>query len=154
LLNEFRDITTSGNNIPSPITTGEFKIRLTSDKEIKYRPYRLSIAERETVRTLIKDLMDNSIIRPSQSPYASPALLVRKKNGEPRLVVDFRALNRMTVKDRKCHSKWFTTDMAAGFHQIKVHPDSVEKLAFITPEGQFEYLRMPFDLANAPSIFQ
>jgi hypothetical protein len=110
--------------------------------------------------------MDNSIIRPSQSPYAGPALLVRKKNGEPRLVIDFRALNRITVKDRfplpriddqidlLSHSKWFTTlDMAAGFHQIKVHSDSVEKFAFITPEGQFEYLRVPFGLANAPCSF-
>lgn len=167
LLHEFQDITTSGNKVPSLITTGEFKIRLTSDKEIKYRPYRLSMAERKIVGEIIEDLLKNSIIRPSQSPYASPVLLVRKKNGEPRLVCDFRALNRITVKDRfplpriddqidrLSGSKYFTTlDMAAGFHQIKVHPESVEKLAFITPDGQFEYLRMPFGLANAPSIFQ
>lgn len=167
LLLEFNDISSSGNKIPTPITTGEFKIRLTSDTEIKFRPYRFSMVERETVRNLIDDLIKNEIIRPSNSPYASPAFLVKKKNGDSRLVCDFRALNRITVKDRYplpriddqidqlSNKKYFTTlDMAAGFHQIKVHPDSVEKLAFVTPDGQFEYLRMPFGLANAPSIFQ
>ncbi|VEN56960.1 unnamed protein product [Callosobruchus maculatus] len=167
LLLEFKDISTSGNKVPTPITTGEFKIRLTSDAEIKFRPYRFSIAEKETIRNLVGDLLENGIIRPSNSPYASPAFLVQKKNGGSRLVCDFRALNRITVKDRfplpriddqidlLSNKKYFTTlDMAAGFHQIKVHPDSVEKLAFITPDGQFEYLRMPFGLANAPSIFQ
>jgi hypothetical protein len=57
--------------------------------------------------------------------------------------------------DRLSGSTYFTTlDMAAGFHQIPIHPDSIEKLAFVTPDGQYEYLRMPFGLANASSIYQ
>jgi hypothetical protein len=81
ILNEFKGMATTGTKIPTPITIGEFKIKLTSDKKIKYRPYRLSASERDTLKNLIQDLIDNSIIQPSRSPYASPCLLllVKKK---------------------------------------------------------------------------
>lgn len=83
------------------------------------------------------------------------------------MCVDYRELNDNTIPDRyplplisdqinRLHGGHYFTklDMASGFHQIPVHPDSIERTAFITPEGQFEYLTMPFGLRNAPSVFQ
>src|SRR5699024_6653908 len=104
---------------------------------------------------------------PSTSPYASPILLVTKKNGDYRMCVDFRKLNSKTIKerfllpriddqiDKLVEQKYFTTlDLMSGYHQVPVEPESRKFTAFVTPDAQFEYNRMPFGLCNAPSIFQ
>lgn len=131
------------------------------------RPYRLSPTERDVVRSKINELLNANIIKPSCSPYASPIILVRKKDGSDRICVDYRELNSNTVPDKyplplisdqinRLHgAHYFTSlDMASGFHQIPVNLDSIEKTAFVTPEGQYEYLTMPFGLINAPSVYQ
>lgn len=149
------------------VTTGEMHIRLTNDAPVNYRPYKLSHDEKLRVRSIVNDLLEKGIIRRSESQYASPILLVRKKDSSDRMVVDYRALNAVTLKDRyplpliddhidrlgKC--KYFSAlDMVTGFHQIRVSEGSVHKTAFVTPEGHFEYLKMPYGLANAPVVYQ
>lgn len=113
------------------------------------------------------DLLEKGIIRKSESEYASPILLVKKKNGSDRMVVDYRALNQITVKirhplplindhvDMLGEAKWFRAlNMVAGFHQLKVSEDFIHKTAFVTPEGHYEYCKMHYGLANDPVIYQ
>lgn len=111
------------------------------------------------MRNIIRELLDKKIIyyiRESESEYSSPILLVKKKDGSDRMCVDYRALNAITVKDRYSlpliddyvdrlgKSEYFTSiDMATGFHQIKMDNDSIPLTGFVTPEGHFEYLKMP-----------
>lgn len=145
----------------------EMTIQIGEDKPFTYRPYRMSINEKEKVRTIIDDLLKADIIRESQSPYASPILLVKKKNGQDRMCVDFRKFNRQTIKDRfplpriddqidkLSGCKFFTTlDLASGYHQIPINERSKYLTSFVTPEGQYEYNRVPSGLCNAPSVFQ
>ena len=130
-------------------------------------PYRLSPAEQAESEEQIQDLLTSGFIRPSVSPYGPPILFVPKKDGRWRMCVDYRALNKQTIKDkfplpridelleRLGKAKVFTAlDLASGYQQIGVEPDSIEKTAFRTSRGHFEFLVMPFGLMNAPSVFQ
>lgn len=150
------------------VNTGELEIRLkNADKYVERRPYRLSPVEREKVRDIIKDLLEHNIIRESKSPYSSPIILVKKKNGDDRLCVDCRELNANTLRDhyplplisdqidQLANGYYYTSfDMAAGFHQIPIAETSIEKTAFVTPDGLYEYITMPFGLSNACSVYQ
>lgn len=142
-------------------------IKLKSDIPVNYRPYRLSHAETLRVREIIRDLLAKGVIQESEADYASPILLVKKKDGSDRMCVNFRKLNDATIKDRfplsriddhidrLGHSKFFTgLDMATGFHQIPVQKESVHLTGFVTPEGHYEYLKTPYGLANAPVVYQ
>ena len=130
-------------------------------------PYRLGPAEQDELEEQIKDLLAQGFIRPSCSPYGAPILFVPKKDGRWRMCIDYRALNKQTIKDhyplpridllldRLGQAKVFSKlDLAQGYHQIAMTEESVEKRAFCTNIGQWEYLVMPFGLCNAPSTFQ
>ncbi|CAH2216071.1 jg26524, partial [Pararge aegeria aegeria] len=167
LLQNYRDcFATKLNEIGCTVDV-EMKIDLADNKPIIYRPYRLSHHEREQVRETIDELLLNDIIQESKSDYASPILMVKKKTGEQRLCVDFRALNNKTIKDRfplpliedqisnLSGNCFFTTlDLASGYYQIPMAKESQHLTGFVTPDGHFEFKRMPFGLANAPAVFQ
>lgn len=142
-------------------------IRLTTDVPFHCSPRRLSYMEKAEVQKNIDSLLREGVIQPSDSPYASAIVLVKKKNGQTRMCIDYRGLNKITVRDNyplplieDCleyleGKKFFTIlDLKSGFHQVKVHEDSIKYTAFVTPSGQYEYRRMPFGLKNAPSVFQ
>lgn len=145
----------------------KLEIQLTSSKPICQRPYRMSESERAVMRGITDDLLNNGIIRNSRSAYASPALLVNKASGAKRLCVDYRQLNKITIKekypmpmiedliDRLQGCKFYTSlDLKSGYHQIPIKDEDVHKTAFITNDGHFEYLRMPFGVCNGPAVFQ
>ena len=151
----------------SSISQHEIKVDEANVIPVKKMPYRMSPAELEEVSRQLKKLTEKGFIRPSASPWASPVIFVRKKDHSLRMCVDYRALNKVTKADSyplpriddnldalgksKCFS---LVDLESGFHQISMEKSSVEKTAFTTRYGSYEYLVMPFGLRNAPSTFQ
>ena len=124
---------------------------MNNSSPIYFRPRRLSYAEKCCVREIVKGLVKDGIIRPSCSEYASPIVLVKKKNGEIRMCVDFREINKITKRDNfplplieDCvdffaNKKIFTVlDLKSGFHHVRVNEESVKYTSFVTPEGQWE----------------
>lgn len=167
LLQSYRDCFALNLSEIGCTDSGEMKISLLDDKPVVYRPYRLPYTERQQVKEIVDDLLRNDIIQHSKSNYASPILIVKKKTGEQRLCVDYRALNNKTQKDRfpmpliddqltnLSGNKYFTSlDLASGYYQVPVAEESRPLTAFVTPDGHFEFKRMPFGLANAPAVFQ
>lgn len=145
----------------------EMTIKLKTDTPVVQRPYRLAESEKAVLRELIEGLLQDGTIRPSQSPFASPVIMVKKKTGQSRLCVDYRAINKQSVKetyplpvieeliDRLAGQKFFTSlDCRSGYHQIRLTEESISVTAFVTPEGKYEYLKVPFGLTNAPYVFQ
>ncbi|UYV64482.1 hypothetical protein LAZ67_3000918, partial [Cordylochernes scorpioides] len=145
----------------------QHKIITKSEQPISLRPYRRPLKEYEEIAEQVKELLEHKLIRISDSPWAFPIVMVPKKDGNKRMCIDYRRLNEITLDDRqplphiqdmfdRLHgSRFFSTlDVAWGYWQIEMDPQSIQKTAFVTNDGHYEFLVMPFGLKNAASTFQ
>lgn len=143
------------------------KIKLKDDSIFRYSPRRFAWNEKIQIREIIDDLLKRKIIKESSSEYCSRIVPVKKKNGTIRLCVDLRPLNERVYKQKypfpiieDCLTKisnksiFSILDLKDGFHNIKIHPDHTKFFAFATPDGQYEFNRLPFGYCEAPAEFE
>ncbi|KAI3686167.1 hypothetical protein L1987_79840 [Smallanthus sonchifolius] len=150
-----------------PVRQVEFRIDLIPGANpIARAPYCLAPSEMQELASQLQELSDKGFIRPSHSPWGAPILFVKKKDGSFRMCIDYRELNKLTIKNRyplpriddlfdqlqgsTCFSK---IDLRSGYHQLRVQEDDIPKTAFRTRYGHYEFMVMPFGLTNAPAIF-
>ena len=167
LLSHYSDIIAARPDELGRTTVMQHCIDTGNAAPIRQQARRVPLPRRETVHTLLNDMLEKGIISPSKSPWASPIVLVKKKDGSIRFCIDYRKINGVTRKDAYplprvddtldtlTGSTWFTTiDLRSGYWQVEVAPKDREKTAFCTQEGLFQFNVMPFGLCNAPATFQ
>jgi transposase InsO family protein len=172
ICNSYEDIFHLEGDYLTHTDTIKHNIYTENKPPIAAKTYRYPEIHKDEVNKQINKMLENKIIKHSKSPWSAPLWVVPKKLDQSgkikwRIVVDYRKLNQATVDevypipqiveilDQLSHSKYFTTlDLASGFHQIPMSEEDSEKTAFTTPNGHFEFLRMPFGLKNAPARFQ
>ena len=150
-----------------PVRQVEFGIDLVPGAApIAKVPYRLAPPEMQELSSQLQELLGKGFIRPSSSPWGAPILFVKKKDGSHRMCIDYRELNKLTVKnryplpriddlfDQLQGASWFSKiDLRSGYHQVRVRDEDVQKTAFRTRYGHYEFVVMPFGLTNAPAVF-
>ena len=133
---------------------------------IRQYPRRLPYHHRAEVEKQVNDMLSQGVIQPSTSPWSSPIVLVKKKDGSYRFCIDYRKLNSVTNIDAhplprvddllealNGNTIFSTLDLRSGYWQVGMHPSDCEKTAFSTPGGLYEFLRLPYGLSNAPATF-
>ncbi|GJS35364.1 putative reverse transcriptase domain-containing protein [Tanacetum coccineum] len=151
----------------SPVRQVGFQIDLIPGTTLVARaPYRLAPSEMQELSNQLQELSDRGFIRPSTSPWGAPVLFVKKKDGSFRMCINYRELNKLTVKN--CYplpriddlfdqlqgsSVYSKIDLRSGYHQLRVRDEDIPKTAFRTRYGHYEFQVMPFGLTNAPAVF-
>ncbi|GJX15862.1 putative reverse transcriptase domain-containing protein [Tanacetum coccineum] len=150
-----------------PVRQVEFQIDLILGvAPVARAPYRLALSEMQELSDQLQELADRGFIRPSTSPWGAPVLFVKKKDGSFRMCIDYRELNKLTVKNRyplpriddlfdqlQGSSVYSKIDLRSGYHQLRVRDEDIPKTAFRTRYGHYEFQVMPFGLTNAPAVF-
>ncbi|GKC92141.1 putative reverse transcriptase domain-containing protein, partial [Tanacetum coccineum] len=144
----------------------EFQIVVPGAAPVARAPYQLAPSEMKELSEQIKELSDKGFIRPSSLPWGAPVLFVKKKDGSFRMCIDYRELNKLTVKNRyplpriddlfdqlQGSSFYSKIDLRSGYHQLRVREEDIPKIAFRTRYGHYEFQGMPFGLTNAPAAF-
>ena len=167
LLSKFSSIFQSPTNLPPPHQTTHHINLLSNTRPMNVCPYWYLYFQKSKIEKQVSELLSLRMIQVSQSPFWSPVLLVKKKDGNWRMCVDYHALNAITVCDRFLmptidellddlgQPSWFSKlDLRQGFHQIVTAKEDIEKIAFRMHQGHYKYRVMPFVLCNTPSMFQ
>ncbi|KAI3773775.1 hypothetical protein L1987_48307 [Smallanthus sonchifolius] len=145
----------------------EFRIDLVPGAApVARSPYLLAPSEMQELSNQLQELLDKGFIRPSFSPWGAPVLFVKKKDGPFRMCIDYRELNKLTIKNRyplpriddlfdqlQGSSYYSKIDLRSGYHQLRIQEKDVPKTAFRTRYGHYEFMVMPFGLTNAPAVF-
>ena len=168
---EFLDLAQEFSSLftEAPGTTNlvQHHINLTSSEPVRSKPYPVPYSMRESLKKDIDDMMRMGVIRESNSPYASPVVVVKKKDGSNRVCVDYRKLNKLTVFDpepmpaavdlfQKLNGDEFFSkiDLSKGYWQVTIPEVDISKTAFVTPDGSYEFLKMPFGMVNSAATLK
>ncbi|GJV58993.1 putative reverse transcriptase domain-containing protein, partial [Tanacetum coccineum] len=150
-----------------PTRQVEFLIDLVTSAALVARaPYRFAPSELQELSTQLQELSDKGFMRPISSPWGAPVLFIKKKDGSFCMCIDYRELNKLTVKNRyplpriddlfdqlQGSSVYSKIDLRSGYHQLRVHDKDIPKTAFRTRYGHYEFQVMPFGLTNALAVF-
>ncbi|GKA47788.1 putative reverse transcriptase domain-containing protein [Tanacetum coccineum] len=150
-----------------PTRQVEFQIDLVPGvAHVARAPYRVALSEMQELSAQLQELSDKGFIRPSSSPWGAPILFVKNKDGSFRMCIDYRELNKLTIKNRypllriddlfdqlQGSSVYLKIDLRSGYHQLRVRDEDIPKTAFRTRYGHYEFQVMPFGLKNAPTVF-
>ena len=167
VLSEHRKAFADGPQDQGRTSRVQHRIHTGDSLPVRQAPRRIPVGQREEVHKALHDMLEKKIVSPSNSPWSSPIVLVRKKDGSLRFCIDYRKLNAVTRKDAYplpridetldtlAGSRWFSTlDLLSGYWQVEIAEDDKEKTAFCVPDGLYQFNVMPFGLCNAPATFQ
>ncbi|GBM30208.1 Retrovirus-related Pol polyprotein from transposon 297 [Araneus ventricosus] len=148
-------------------TNVELNILVKSSEPISHQPRRLPFSEKTIIQTQVPEWLEQGIVEPCSSEYSSPVVIARKKDGTPRVCIDYRKLNKVIVKDRftlpliedildrlQGSHVFSTIDLKNAFFHVDVNKDSRKYTSFVTHEGQYQFLKVLFGLCNSPAVFQ
>ena len=162
-LSDYQDVLT---DVPKLTNLIEHEVNLTTDDPIKCRPYPMPFAKREVVKEEVEKMLKLKVCEPSSANYAAPIVLVSKPDGSIRFCTNYTLLNKVTIFDcepmpspdyvysKVTNCKYFTKiDLSKGYWQVPVRECDRDKTSFITPDGLYRYLRMPFGMINSSGTF-
>ncbi|GBN10046.1 Transposon Ty3-I Gag-Pol polyprotein [Araneus ventricosus] len=167
LLQEFQNLFSPSDSDVGRCNMTQHRINTGNHPPIKQYPRHLPLAKKEEAERLVKEMVDNGIIEESSGPWASPIVLVKKKDGSTRFCVDYRKLNEITIKDSyplpriddtldalNGSQPFSTLDLKSGYWLVEIQPEDKEKTAFTTGQGLWQFKVMNFGLGNAPATFE
>ncbi|GJU50483.1 putative reverse transcriptase domain-containing protein [Tanacetum coccineum] len=167
IVRDFEDVFSDYLSGLPPQRQVEFRIDLIPGETLVAKsPYRLAPSEMQELSEQLQELQDKGFIRPSHSPWGASVLFVKKKDGSFRMCINYRELNKLTIKnryplpriddlfDQLQGVRYFSKiNLRSGYHQLRVHDDDISKTAFRIRYGHFKFTVMPFGLTNAPAVF-